>query len=182
LSASSVGRTTLFILPNRTSPGWVRVLEKWGPWPAELLPVKIGTTDARVISRTARPDEIKALSERISRNGSIILKELTSTGASRPKIAKTENGIGTVVHQDIAHAVLRREFGMDGSGSGAHWRPALREVVDAVPAAMERFKKYIVTGRESSFLLPDIDDQITINQLRGGVLFVRELAPFVPQR
>jgi hypothetical protein len=58
----------------------------------------------------------------------------------------------------------------------------LRETVEAVPDAMERFNRYIVTGRENVFLLPEVDDQITISQLHDGAPFAREIAPFVPKR
>lgn len=182
LSEGEAGRTALYVLPHRQSPGWVTVLTKWGPWPAELLPVRVETKHAKVISRSARPDELRELTARLGRRRAEILRELQDAGADNPRLERTAYGVGTVVRQDIAHAILRREFGMDGAQPAAHWRPALRETVAAVPDAMARFNRYVVTGREDAFLLPEVDDQITISQLHDGDPFAREIAPFVPQR
>ncbi len=182
LTEDQVGRTALYVRAHPMSPGWVSVLTRWGPWPAELLPVKLTSRDAKVISRNARPDEIKALTARLSGKRKEILQMLIKAGADNPKMEKSMGSVGTEVRQDIAHAVLRREFGVDGEVPKAHWRPAFRELVAAMPDAVARFNKYILTGRESAFLLPDVDDSISINQLRGGVPFMDELAPFVPKR
>lgn len=182
LTEGDAGRTALYVLPHRQAPGWVDVLTKWGPWPAELLPVKLETKHARVVSRTARPDEIRALTARLGSKRAEILSELEAAGADNPRIEVTMNGVGTEVHEDIGHAVLRREFGMDGAQPRAHWRPALSEMVAAIPDAMARFNRYMVTGREDVFLLPDIGDKITMSELRDGAPFMREIAPFVPKR
>jgi hypothetical protein len=182
LTEDQVGRTALFVRAHPQSPGWVDVLTRWGPWPAELMPVKLAPQHARVISRTARPDEIKALTARLTGKRQQILAELLKAGADNPRMERGLGAAGTEVTQDIAHAVLRREFGMDGDVPRAHWRPAFREVMAAVPDAMRRFNRYLVTGRESAFSLPDVDDQISMGALTEGAPFVKELAPFVPKR
>jgi hypothetical protein len=182
LTEGEAEHTALYVLPHRTSPGWVNVLTKWGPWPAMLLPVTVGKQHAKVISRRARPDELRELTARLGRRQAEILRELQDAGADNPRMERTVYGVGTEVRQDIAHAVLRREFGLDGAAPRAHWRPALRETVEAVPDAMARFNRYLVTGRENAFLLPEIDDQITMSQLQGGASFMGEIAPFVPKR
>jgi hypothetical protein len=134
-----------------------------------------------VISRTARKDEIKALTVRLGGQRQRILADLIKAGADSPKMERTMYGVGTEVRQDIAHAVLRREFGMDGEQPKAHWRPAFREAIAAVPDAIRRFNQYLVTGRESAFSLPDIDGQLNMSQLQEGAPFAKELAPFVPR-
>ena len=182
LTEDQVGRTALYVRAHATSPGWVDVLTRWGPWPAELMPVKLTTRHARVISRTARPDEIKALTARLTGRRREILDELLKAGAENPTMERSLDAVGTEVTQDIAHAVLRREFGMDGEVPRTHWRPAFREVMAAVPDAVRRFNRYLLTGRESAFSLPSIDDQFTMGQLNAGVPFMKELAPFVPKR
>jgi hypothetical protein len=182
LTEGQAGRTALYVRGHAMSPGWVDVLTRWGPWPAELLPVKLTTRDARVVSRNARPDEIKALTVRLSGKRREILTELLEAGADNPEMERTMYGVGTEVQQDIAHAVLRREFGMDGEQPKAHWRPAFAETMAAVPDAMRRFNKYVLTGKESAFSLPAIDDQLSMGQLSAGVPFMKELAPFVPKR
>lgn len=182
LTEEAAGRTALYVLPHRKSPGWVEVLTKWGPWPAELLPVRLAGQHAKVVARSARPDELRALTVRLGKRRVEILRELEDAGAENPRMERTMYGVGTEVKQDIAHAVLRREFGLDGLRPKSHWRPALRETVEAVPDAMERFNRYVVTGRENVFLLPEVDDQITISQLHDGAPFAREIAPFVPKR
>jgi len=182
LTEETSGKTALYILPHRTSPEWVSVLTRWGPWPAEILPVALESRHAKVVSRKGRPDEMRALKARLGRRRAEILRELEEAGAENPRMESTMHGVGMVVRQDISHAVLRREFGMDGAEPRAHWRPALREVVEAVPAAMDRFNRYIISGKENAFLLPDIGDHITISQLQDGVSFMGEIAPFVPKR
>jgi len=182
LTEAQVERTALYVRAHRTSPPWVGVLTRWGPWPAEMLPVKIAGGEARVISRVARPDEIKALTARILGRRQQILAELVKAGADKPTLERTPNAVGTEVCEDIAHAVLRREFGMDGAAPRAHWRPAFREVMAAVPDAMRRFNRYVETGRESAFApLPDVADDLTMGQLRTAMPFTAELAPFVPK-
>lgn len=182
LTEDQVGRTALFVRAHAMSPGWVDVLTRWGPWPAELMPVKLAPQHAKVISRTARPDEIKALTARLAGKREQILRELLEAGADSPRMERGNGAAGTEVTQDIAHAVLRREFGMDGDVPRAHWRPAFRELLGAMPDAMRRFNRYLLTGHESAFSLPEIDDQITMGALNDGVPFVKELAPFVPKR
>ena len=182
LTEDQVGRTALFVRAHPMSPGWVDVLTKWGPWPAELMPVKLAPQHARVISRTARPDEIKALTARLTGKRKQILTELLNAGADSPKMERSIGAAGTEVTQDIAHAVLRREFGMDGDTPRSHWRPAFRELLGAMPDAMRRFNQYLLTGRESCFSLPDLDGELSMDQLRAGVPFVKELQPFVPKR
>ena len=182
LTEDQVGRTALFVRAHPMSPGWVDVLTKWGPWPAELMPVKLAPQHAKVISRTARPDEIKALTARLSGKRKQILAELLKAGADNPKMERSIGAAGTEVTQDIAHAVLRREFGMDGDTPRSHWRPAFRELLGAMPDAIRRFNQYLLTGRESCFSLPDLDGEISIDQLRAGAPFVKELRPFVPKR
>lgn len=182
LTEDQVGRTALFVRAHPMSPGWVDVLTKWGPWPAELMPVKLAPQHAKVISRTARPDEIKALTARLTGKRKQILGELLDAGAEDPKMERSIGSAGTEVTQDVAHAVLRREFGMDGDTPRSHWRPAFRELLGAMPDAMRRFNEYLLTGRESVFSLPDLDDELSMDQLRAGVPFMKELAPFVPKR
>jgi len=182
LTEDQVGRTALFVRAHPMSPGWVDVLTKWGPWPSELMPVKLAPQHAKVISRTARPDEIKALTARLTGKRKQILTELLNAGADSPKMERSIGAAGTEVTQDIAHAVLRREFGMDGDTPRSHWRPAFRELLGAMPDAVRRFNQYLLTGRESCFSLPDLDGEFSIDQLREGVPFVKELQPFVPKR
>jgi hypothetical protein len=182
LTEDQVGRTALFVRAHATSPGWVDVLTRWGPWPAELMPVKLAPQHARVISRTARPDEIKALTARLTGKRRQILTELLEAGAEDPKMERSIGAAGTEVTQDVAHAVLRREFGMDGDTPRSHWRPAFHEVLGAMPDAMRRFNQYLLTGRESAFSLPTLDGELSMDQLRAGVPFMKELQPFVPKR
>lgn len=182
LTEGQVGRTALYVRAHAMSPGWVDVLTRWGPWPAELMPVKLTTHDAKVISRNARPDEIKALTARLTGQREEILAALLEAGAENPKMERSLAAVGTEVTQDLAHAVLRREFGLDGETPRAHWRPAFVETLAAVPDAMRRFNRYLMTGRENAFSLPEIDDRIRMGQLSAGVPFMSELAPFVPKR
>ncbi|MFA4971303.1 MAG: hypothetical protein WC683_01735 [bacterium] len=182
LAEGQAPRSALYVRPHSASPGWVSVLTRWGPWPAELLPVQLAPNDARVILRTARPDEIQALTRRIQGQRERILAELLEAGAKSPKLERTVGGQRIEVQQDLAHAVLRREFGLDGDAPRAHWRPAIVETLNAVPDALRRLERYVETGRENVFVLPDVEDRISMDQLRAGAPFMAELAPFVPRR
>lgn len=182
VSEGAKGNTVLYVQPHKGSPKWVEVLRKYGPWPASLLPVPLATGDARVISRNMRPDEAKAFASRLGKAADAIVKELLAAGAKDPKMEQTNYGVGVVTKEDIGYAVLRREFGFDGEQPVSHWRPAIKETMDAVPGVMEKFNQYMLTGRENVFSLPDDVSNVTEKKAQEGAQFAKVLAPFVPKR
>lgn len=182
LNESTQARMVLYVRPLAGAPEWVSTLERYGPWPATLLPVQIPPGVARVVSRVGRADEVAALTRRIQQNARTILVALDVAGATGAEIPSGGKAVGLEVSPDVAHAVLRAEMGLDGQAPRPHWRPAFRALMSALPDAMRRFNKYVVTGQASVFNLPEVEGKGSMEQLRDGAGFVRELAPFVPKR
>jgi len=146
-----------------------------------MVPLPVERIHARIISRNARESELKALSDRIYVNRGDIESDLRRAGATAVKIDKTQNAVGVVVHEDVGYNILRSEFGYDGENQKAHWRPALREIKDAMPDLMRRYLKYLQTGRESAFSLPNNIDNVTATKMKQGSTFAQALAPFAPR-
>ncbi len=178
LTVDRLGETALFFRKISSSPDWVDVLIKYGPWPAEMIPVAVKNTHAKVIARKARQDELQALSNRIYFRRQEIESLLSRAGASNPRVEKTENGVGVVVKEDVGYNVLRKEFGFDGEKQEAHWRPAIKALGEASQMVMRKLDRYILTGRESVFELPEDYGEISNAQFQKGSAFQKELAPF----
>lgn len=181
LDADNMDGKALYFQATQESPKWVNVLMIYGPWPAHLVPVASSKIKARVISRNAREDELKALSDRIYAHRGEIESALRRAGAGDVSIEKTPSAVGVVVHEDVGYNILRTEFGYDGESQVAHWRPALREIKDAMPDLMRRYLIYLQTGRESAFDLPNNVANVTATQLNKSDAFARTLAPFAPR-
>jgi len=171
----------LYFQATERSPEIVNVLMLYGPWPAHMVPVPAERLNARVISRNAREDELKALSDRIYVRRGDIERDLRRAGAQDVSIDKTPHAVGIVVHEDVGYNILRTEFGYDGEKQIAHWRPALREIKGAMPDLMKRYLKYLETGRESAFVLPSGIDNVSVADLKNSEGFTRALAPFAPR-
>ncbi len=177
------GRTTLFYrrLPN--SPDWVDVLIKYGPWPADMVPVKLRGGNAKIISRNARQDELDALSGRLLRSRGVIESEFRRAGIEGKIKRGGSLAVGSTVHVDVGYNVLRSEFGLDDEKQQAHWRPAFLALKDEMPSIMRSFVKYIETGSEAWFSdLPREDDErLKMNRFLEGVEFQKKLEPFAPR-
>jgi hypothetical protein len=174
----------LFIRPHLGSPEWARVLAMYGPWPGYLVPVDVTSKDARIVSRTARPDELQALEKRIMERKDEIVDALNRAGAENISLKPSGRLEGTKVNEDLGFAVLRAEFGMGEVAGRAHWRPAIRETLNHVPKVLDKYLRYIRTG-DNLFNLPS-DADMPINRARAAQLassghFMQELAPFIPR-
>ena len=180
LTEDRMGNTALFVRANSSSPEWVKVLVRFGPWPASMLPVQVKAHEGKIISRKARPDELKALSTRLYARRQEIERLLASTGADNPKVEQSSVAVGVVIREDVGYNVLRKEFGFDGDKQEAHWRPALKVLRDAIPFLIRRFNKYLMTGREHVFELPDEIFSLAAGRLQESEPFQKELAPFAP--
>lgn len=181
LNNRNVDSTVLFISSIGGSPKWVSVLAKYGPWPANILPISVGKRDGRVVSRRARPDEMKALSERILGSRGEIENELRGAGAPQYVIGNPGHGVGMAVNEDIGFNVLRVEFGYNGEAQRSHWRPALKAVKDRIPKVGDKFIKYIMTGKESIFDLPKDIEDVNKAKIMEGAKFTKTIAPFAPK-
>lgn len=173
------GKTVLYFRAHNGSPDWVSVLIRYGPWPAEMVPVKVFTNQAKVVSRKARADELDALVGRIYSQSSEIENALVQAGANSPHVGYTDYGIGLMAHVDLGYNVLRKEFGLDGEGNFPHWRPAFEDTKKYAGECMRKVVKYIETGDDEVFDLPDNYDRIDPSVVRDGEGFSREIAPFM---
>jgi len=178
LTVDRLGETALFFRRTSASPEWVDVLIKYGPWPAEMVPVEVKNTDAKIIARKARPDELQALANRIYFRRQEIEGLLARAGAKNPRVEITENGVGVVVKEDVGYNVLRKEFGFDGEKQEAHWRPALRMLREEAKMVWKKFDRYVMNGRANIFDLPDNYGEISKTKFSEGEPFQKELAPF----
>lgn len=181
VTEDSQHHTVLYVQPYSTSPKWMDVLMKFGPWPAAMMPVAVKASEGRLVSRKARPDEINALSVRIYERKEAIEALLKEAGAENPRIGESGNGVGVVVHEDLGYNVLRKEFGYDGEEQKAHWRPAMKAMKAQIPLVMNKFVRYLMTGRESVFDLPDDAKDATTVKFKEGARFAKTLAPFAPK-
>jgi hypothetical protein len=179
LEAERLADTVLFVRALPSSPKWVDALIRFGPWPAELLPVHVMEKDAKLISRKARQDEIRAFADRIYDRRQEIERLLMSAGAKDPSIDSNDNAKGTIVNEDVGYNVIRKEFGFDGEGQEAHWRPALNMLEQELPLVMQKFIDYLETGRETVFDIPDKYGEISKSAVMEGMAFQKELAPFL---
>ena len=180
LGVDNMDGMALYFQPTRQSPKVVDVLMMYGPWPSHMVPVPSEKLYARVISRIAREDELKALSDRIYVRRGDIERDLRKAGAQDVSIEKTQNAVGIVVHEDVGYNILRAEFGYDGEQQVAHWRPALKAMKGAMPDLMKRYLNYLKTGSESAFDLPNNEMSVSVVDADKGKNFAKTLAPFAP--
>lgn len=173
------GQTVLYFRVHNGSPGWIPILVKYGPWPADMVPIEVFANQAKVISRKAREDELVALAERIYKQRRQIELELLQAGARSPHVGYTEHGMGLMAHVDLGYNVLRKEFGLDGEGQFPHWRPAFEDTKKYAHECMGKVVEYVETGNKSVFDLPDNYDKIDPSVIRDGEGFSKEIAPFM---
>jgi hypothetical protein len=172
-------KTVLYFNSHNGSPEWISVLNRYGPWPSNMVPIEVNSTHARIVSRLARKDEILALQERIFKNRGKIELDFLRSGIPNVDIGETTNGIGLKVHEDLGYNVLRKEFGFDGEKGRAHWRPAFKETKKYAMKCMEKVVEYIQTGDKNIFNLSLKADRINSSVVKSGEGFAKELAPFL---
>lgn len=148
--------TALYISPKSNSPEYVSVLKKYGPWPAALLPVKLGRNEARVIARRVTQSEIQKLTRRIMSKRGKIETDLARAGLSDVDLTQANQGLDTLVHRDLGFEVLRYEFGIQQKQI-KHWQPGLKDVQKRMGELARKFGEYVSTGREGVFSPPSHD-------------------------
>jgi hypothetical protein len=176
LKARDVSKTILRVKPSAEAPPWVQLLETWGWFPAFLLPAQPERGMAKVLARSVRPQEAKALREKYDPQYKDLMQQLLDAGAPKPKRKRAATDMP--VYVDLAWEILRAELGL-GSGRGRkHWRPAIRRAMKYVPIAGEHFVSYLMDGNEGWFDV-QYDGRIGWKQVQEGIHFQRELMPFV---
>ena len=179
ITKETIDENVLFFKPLMGSPKFVGVLERFGPWPAKMVPFTVGKHQAVIISRRARTDEINSLADRIYDARSEIQAAFRATGMANVDIKESNAAIGVEAVEDIGFNILRKEFGYDGEQQASHWRPALKKIEEDKILLMKKYLEYLKTGRESIFDLPKEVKNITTDKLREGARFMSVLAPFV---
>lgn len=153
--------TVLIVIPKRGSgcPPWVSVLSKWGPWPMNMPPAFPERQHARIIARRVRDDEAMDLRDKLLRNKAQIEFELRAGGLPNPSIDfDTPATDGLEVTDDLGYAILRQEFGFDGSSARPAWRPALMDFQASLQSLGNRFVEYVLTGKRVLWDIPDHGD------------------------
>jgi hypothetical protein len=147
--------TALLFIPNKRSPKWVSVLGRYQPWPPYMVPTMPAKTEARVIVRQITERESQDLRDRIVVNRRRIEMDLSEAGMHNSTIKlDTKRSDSVDVVDDISYAVLRAEYGYGGP-SQPHWRPAMKALEAEMDSLQERFVRYMETGSESAFQLPE---------------------------
>jgi hypothetical protein len=182
LTEQQVGTTLLFVVPRPGARPFVEVLAKYSPWPPDWLPIRPDPQDATLVARAARPDEVAYFVAERRREADLIESSLRAMGVINAKVEPPGEGVGAEVHQDVAWAVLRAEFGLGGGEGKAHWRPALEALGKAIPKLLKAYVRYVETGRWTGHSLPEVDS-LGISDLGGAAeAFTRRIAPFAPRR
>lgn len=149
--------SALYFTARKNAPDWVRVLERFNPWPAGIVPEKPSPGEADVVVRKITGDEKDALTSRLISMRAKVESALKNGGLENPTIGFDESAMdGLEVMDDVGYSVLRAEFGYGGQMS-AHWRPAVKRMMDSLPRLGAKFVKYVETGSEGVFDLPDFD-------------------------
>ena len=183
LKEDQVDKVLLFVVPRNNAPAYVQVLANYNPWPPGILPMRPQENEATLIARAARPDEVSYYLAERGRQRDVIESALRLAGVNHPTVAPPGDGVGAEVHRDVAWAVLRAEFGLDGKGGqGAHWRPALQDLGKAIPRLMRAYVAYVETGVWAGDSLPE-HEALGMTELgQGADAFTRRIAPFAPKR
>lgn len=169
--------TLLFFSSKPGSPEWVSVLTQYGPWPVDLVPMVPQESQARIVARQGRADEIGRITTRILQAKAQIESDLRRAGADSAEIVSSRRTQGLEVHDDIGYTVLRKEFGYDGA-TESHWRPALKALLAHTPDVLKKYAEFIADGKEFRFDLPEDHNELTKDQLKKGAKFQETLAPF----
>jgi len=182
LTEEDLKNSVLFIKPKMGSPEWVHTLTVFGPWPGYLVPVKLSSSDATIIARTGRPDELDEFARRILSSRQAIVDELNRLRAPDVDLRPNKNSEGLEVHEDLAWHVLRVEFGYGDQAATSHWRPAIRAMMGRVDFVLAKYLDYIMTGKNEFDLPDDASDMMSrmeAQRLANSGHFMQELAPFV---
>lgn len=118
------GLTAVYVLPTKEGSKLQLIAEN-NPWPLEWLPYKPIASEAAVVSRMVREDEMERIKKRVDRVFQQVVTRLKEYGIE-VEVAKKRKLFLTV---DTAWEALRAEFGLDGQNEVPVWRPALRAVL-----------------------------------------------------
>jgi hypothetical protein len=172
-------KTVLYFMAHAGSPKWVKILNRYGPWPSNMIPFKITLADAKIVSRLARRDELFDIQNRILSKSDEIERALLNAGSPIVNIGENLNAIGLKVYEDIGYNVLRREFGFDGYKKESHWRPAIKKTKKYADESMNKIGEYLQSGDKYIFDLPENVDNINLSVVKNIEYFEKKIEPFI---
>lgn len=114
-----------FVVP-KSDQAWLMLLEKESPWPWTMVPVRPKPSEAILVARKVRQDEMERLRAEKKLSLENILSQLRAYGIDTT-VDTAEVEVEIVV--DTAWEAIRAEFGLDGFRRVPVWQPALKEVL-----------------------------------------------------
>lgn len=160
--------TALYIIPRRSEkvPQWVRVMKRYNPWPAQLLPDKPPKGTARVVARKITKKENQDLTEILFNQRFKIDQELRTGGLHHKTLQFSSTAAqGLEVLDDVGYSILRAEFGWGGPATPA-WRPAVMNLQASLGSLGRKLRHYILTGDKNVFDVPQAGT-MTQAELKG---------------
>ena len=109
-----------------------KILQRFSPWTLDTLPTSPDKSEAKVISRKVRPDEVLKIREARTRDKASWESELKTAGIrigiqAGPRGESSRTATSTT--PDSLFEATRLEFGIGMPSAKPHWRPAIRELV-----------------------------------------------------
>lgn len=169
LEEKNLSSTVLYVRAVKNSSAVVKVLMKYSPWPAEMLPIKLKADEATVVARRVSRQEVDKLATGLYVRRSEIVGKLSAAGMPGVTLKRSSAAVGSDVRTDIGFTVLRKELGIK-TKRDAHWGPAMKRLPSRLKELKKMFIEYMNTGREAAFDLPDLE-QITVAEAKAGAWF-----------
>jgi len=117
-------------------PEDIFILRASNPWTVRTIPFVPKANVARTVFRLVTKEEVKRVESARSNELSEVVARLEKIGhrfdGDERKRLKMQAAREEPV-EDLAFASIRAEFGVPGFPNAPHWRPAIREVRDALP-------------------------------------------------
>jgi len=162
----------------RRVPDSVRILEEHSPWTIDTLPYQPDGRTSVVISRRASPRVVAKVREARAKDRATWRRKMTEAGLREVrKDKRVQRNRALKAIPDVAYDSLRLEFGMGGSRSKPHWRPAILQLASGGLAGMIR------SNREISRTMTDPSYQGWRSWKpsdTGGVVSIMQAMSYVP--
>jgi hypothetical protein len=137
---------------------WIFLLKQESPWPLDMLPVKPKPSEAELVGRRLRQDEMERLRSDKKARLENVLSQLGAYGIDTT-IDTAEVEVEIVV--DTAWEAIRAEFGLDGFRRVPIWQPALKEIL--------RDRKHVIEVMEKALIEPTqamhVEDEATSTEV-----------------
>jgi hypothetical protein len=137
---------------------WLYLLKQESPWPLDMLPLKPASSQAVIIGRRIRQDEMEKLRADKKPHLENILSQLRAYGIDTT-IDTAEVEVEIII--DTAWEAIRAEFGLDGFRRVPIWQPALKEIL--------RDRRHVIEVAEKALVEPtqilQVDDEASSSEV-----------------